>query len=488
MSVYTVGYWSAISAQFCKNLFESAKTLVLSAKVLGRKMTGFRASLSRVVEVLGAAPRNCEMLLGADETVAGITTDTRTVQAGELFFALEGETFDGHRFARQAVEKGAIAAIARKGVLPKATPFPYIEVDDTLAAYQTIGRWWRQQCDIPVVAITGSVGKTTTKEIVSAALGLFGAVLKTQANFNNEIGVPKTLLSIETEHDYAVVEMGMRGLEEIALLAQIAEPTVGLITNVGTAHIGRLGSREAIAQAKCELLRELPAESTAVLNHDDALLMSTAAKFWSGRTITYGLEGGDVQGQLSGNQLIVDSVSMPLPLPGRHNALNLLSAIATLKALSLDWQKLAQGFTVSMPAGRAQTHKLPGDIILLDETYNAGAEAMVAALQLLADQPGTRRIAVLGTMKELGDQSVALHHEAGKTVAKLKLDQLLILADPAEAEAMAAGAGSVPTRAFENYNDLVTHIKEQMEAGDRFLFKASRSVAMDKVVDQLLSL
>ena len=457
-------------------------------------MTGFCAPLATVVTILSATPRNCAGLLTQsgekDAEVWGITTDTRQVKAGDLFFALEGETFDGHAFAAQAIEKGAIATITRKGVLPPETDFPYIEVDDTLAAYQAMGRWWRQQCDIPVVAITGSVGKTTTKEIVSAALGQFGSVLKTQANFNNEIGVPKTLLNVEhsgkNRHDYAVVEMGMRGLEEIALLAQIAEPTIGLITNVGTAHIGRLGSREAIAQAKCELLRELPADSTAVLNGDDALLMKTAAKVWSGRTITYGLDNGDVQGELAGERLTIEGVSIPMPLPGRHNALNLLSAIATLKALNLDWPKLAAGFTVSMPAGRSKLHKLPGDIWLLDETYNAGAEAMQAALQLLADQPGTRRIAVLGTMKELGEQSVALHREVGEAVANLKLDELLVLADPAEAEAMAVGAGSVATQTFESHDDLTAYIKEQMREGDRILFKASRSVAMDKVVDRLL--
>ena len=278
----------------------------------------------------------------------------------------------------------------------------------------------------------------------------------------------------------------MRGLEEIALLTEIARPNVALITNVGTAHIGRLGSHEAIAQAKCELLRELPPGGTAVLNHDNVRLMSTAAKFWSGAQITYGLEGGDICGCIEGTDVVVDGTSIPLPLPGRHNALNLLSAIATLKALDLDWRKLAQGFTVSMPAGRSQMHRLPGDILLLDETYNAGAEAMVAALQLLADQPGKRHLAVLGTMKELGDQSIALHRKVGEAVAELGLDQLLILADPDEAEAMAAGARNVPSQQFASHDELASSLKERIEAGDRILFKASRSVAMDKVVDQLL--
>ncbi len=323
-------------------------------------MTGrFSAPIDVLAKVLSAQLQDCEEI--ATQRIGGITTDTRTVQPGELFLALEGETFNGHDFAQQAIDKGAIAAVVRRGALPASVTFPRLEVDDTLAAYQALGQWWRQQRALPVVAITGSVGKTTTKELVSAALGKFGSVLKTQANYNNEIGVPKTLLGITPEHDYAVVEMGMRGLEEIALLTQIAQPDVALITNVGTAHIGRLGSREAIAQAKCELLRELPAAGTAVLNHDDALLMSTAARFWSGQQITYGLTGGDVHGELSGSdvgsELVVEDVAIPLPLPGRHNALNLLGAIATLKALNLDWKKLSQGLTVSMPAGRSQRHQ-----------------------------------------------------------------------------------------------------------------------------------
>jgi UDP-N-acetylmuramoyl-tripeptide--D-alanyl-D-alanine ligase len=450
-----------------------------------RIMTGFSASVSTLVEVLAANSVNMTALK-VQTLVVGVTTDTRTVQPGELFVALEGDTFDGHNFVAQAIAQGALAAVVRKGVLT-ASDLPLLEVNDTLAAYQTLGQWWRQQCAVPVIAITGSVGKTTTKEIVAAALAQFGSVLKTQSNNNNEIGVPKTLLGLTTDHRYAVVEMGMRGPEEIALLTQIAQPDVALITNVGTAHIGRLGSREAIAQAKCELLQELPAAGIAILNHDDALLMSTAATVWSGSQITYGLEGGDMHGQLLDGQVIVDGVAIPLPLPGRHNALNLLGAIATLQALHLDWKKLAQGFSVSMPAGRAQIHQLPDDIVFLDETYNAGAEAMVAALQLLADQPGTRRIAVLGTMKELGDQSVPLHRHIGETVVARGLDELLILADPEEAEAMAVGAASsVPTQKFESHDELAAHLKKMMCAGDRILFKASRSVEMDKVVDQLL--
>ncbi|MEL6930339.1 MAG: Mur ligase family protein, partial [Cyanobacteria bacterium J06600_6] len=224
-----------------------------------------------------------------DISVLGITTDTRSIKPQELFVALVGENFDGHNFVAQALEGGAIAVIVDRQI--ESCNVPQFIVKDTLEAYQQIARWWRDRFEIPVIGITGSVGKTSTKELVSAVLGTQGKVLKTEANFNNEIGVPKTLLQITSEHSYAVIEMAMRGTGEIALLTEIVRPTIGVITNVGTAHIGRLGSREAIAQAKCELLAQMPATSIAVLNHDNDLLLKTAEKVWQGKTITYGLTG-----------------------------------------------------------------------------------------------------------------------------------------------------------------------------------------------------
>jgi UDP-N-acetylmuramoyl-tripeptide--D-alanyl-D-alanine ligase len=330
------------------------------------------------------------------------------------------------------------------------------------------------------------VGKTTTKELVAAALGTQGTVLKTQANFNNEIGVPKTLLQLEPHHDFGVIEMGMRGPGEIALLSRTARPDVAVITNVGTAHIGRLGSEQAIADAKCELLAELPPQAIAVLNHDNARLMTTAQGVWSGRTLTFGLQGGDIQGDWADDQtLVVNGVPLPLPLPGRHNALNWLAAIAVLVALDLDWKGLAQGLAVELPAGRARRIALGEDIVLLDETYNAGFESMTAALQLLAQTPGQRRIAVLGTMKELGDRSLDLHRRLGAVVEQLGIDQLMILADPAEALALAAGAGAVPSQGFADHSSLVAALEGMLQPGDRVLLKASRSVGLDQVVSAL---
>ncbi|MEM6254081.1 MAG: UDP-N-acetylmuramoyl-tripeptide--D-alanyl-D-alanine ligase [Cyanobacteria bacterium P01_D01_bin.156] len=419
-----------------------------------------------------------------EQTVRRINTDTRTIEPQDIFLALEGERFDGHQFVRQALEKGAIAAITRKGIITGNSP--RIEVTDTLKAYQTLGRWWRRHLGLPIVAITGSVGKTTTKELISAALSLHGAVHKTRANFNNEIGVPKTLLEITHNHHYGVVEMGMRGPGEIALLTQTAQPNVGVITNVGTAHIGRLGSEQAIANAKCELLANLPADGVAVLNQDNARLMDTAARVWSGKTITYGLTGGTVHGHMDEQTVMVDGVALPLPLEGEHNALNYLSAIATLQALNLDWHPLSKGLTVELPAGRAKRHELANDIVLLDETYNAGAESMAAALRLLKAQSGQRYIAVLGTMKELGHKSVELHRQVGQLVQTLGIDQLLILADPTEAEALAEGAGTIPSQQFATHDELAQYLKQGIQTGDRILFKASRSVEMDKAIEPLL--
>jgi UDP-N-acetylmuramoyl-tripeptide--D-alanyl-D-alanine ligase len=296
--------------------------------------------------------------------------------------------------------------------------------------------------------------------------------------------VPKTLLQLGDQHQFAVVEMGMRGLGEIELLSRLAVPDVAVITNVGTAHIERLGSEDAIAQAKCELLLHLKPEGTAVLNHDDDRLMRRSAQVWSGKTVTFGLAGGDVCGELLDAQTLrVGESQFTLPLPGRHNALNFLAALAVARVLGIEWSGLSQ-LSLTMPSGRSQRYALPQDVVILDETYNAGLESMLAALQLLADTPGQRRIAVLGTMKELGDRSLEFHQRVGERVAKLRLDALFVLADPAEAAAFEMGAAGVPTHCFADAVGLNQHLATAVKPGDRLLFKASRAVALDRVVDQ----
>jgi UDP-N-acetylmuramoyl-tripeptide--D-alanyl-D-alanine ligase len=441
-------------------------------------------SVTQLVDVIAAIPLNL-----SDEAACahctGITTDTRNLQPGHLFLALRGENFDGHDFARVAIEKGAIAVITEHSQEAQLNGVPQLQVENTLQAYQQIARWWRDQFNIPVIAVTGSVGKTTTKELIAAVLSTQGNVLKTQANYNNEIGVPKTLLELGPEHDYAVIEMAMRGSGQIAELAQIAHPTVGVITNVGTAHIGLLGSEEAIAKAKCELLAEMSDTGVAVLNHDNQRLMNTAATVWQGQTLTYGLEGGDLQGRLLDSETLeLEGMQFPLPLAGRHNALNYLAALAVAQLLKVDWVPLTQGLEVELPSGRSRRYELPNDIVILDETYNAGLESMLAALHLLAQTPGKRHIAVLGTMKELGERSPEFHQQVGKTAQELNLDALLVLVDDLEAESIATGAAPLSAECFSSHNAVVQRLLELVQPGDRLLFKASRSVGLDRIVNQ----
>lgn len=443
----------------------------------------FTASLSTFAAVLGTAVTPAPAEHGVPE-VKNITTDTRATASGDLFVALRGSQFDGHQFVAAAAAKGAIAAVVDHPIA--GVSLPQLVVSDTLAAYQTLGRWWRRRSGAAIVAITGSVGKTTTKELIAAALGTQGAVLKTEANFNNEIGVPKTLLQLQPRHRYGVIEMGMRGRGQIALLGSIAQPNVAVITNVGTAHIGILGSEQAIAEAKCELLGSLGSEGVAVLNQDNPRLMDTAARIWSGRTLTYGLTGGDVHGHLDGEQVVVAGERLPLPLPGAHNALNFLAAVAVMQALDLDWRTLGQGLAVTMPGGRSRRLSGGSDVVVLDETYNAGVESMTAALHLLAAEPGNRRIAVLGTMYELGDHAAALHQRVGQVVHQLGIDELWTLAEPDAAEALAMGAAQTPTTTFATAVELVAHLQAAVQPGDRLLFKGSRAVGLDRVIAQWL--
>lgn len=450
----------------------------------------FSATLAQLSDVLVSTPATNAGDL-AQIRATGICTDTRSLNAGEVFLALRGENFDGHAFVPAAVSKGAVAVIVDR-LLP--VEIPQFVVKDTLKAYQDIANWWRRQFSVPVIAVTGSFGKTTTKELISAVLETQGKVLKTQQNFNNEIGVPKTLLELSSDDDFAVIEMAMRGSGQIAELAEIAEPTIGVITNVGTAHIGLLGSKEAIAEAKCELLAEMPAESTAILNFDNALLMATAAQVWQGKTISYGLDGGDVQGKIIDAETVeVEGWRFKLPLAGRHNACNYLAALAVAKVLGISWETLQDGVAVILPEGRAKRYDLSGDLVILDESYNAGLESMKAALYLLAETAAKRHVAVLGTMRELGDRSLEFHENIGETVRDLKIDALFILADEDEAKAMARGAVGVPVvEVFVNTGPeaklaLLSRLKSFVSAGDCLLFKASHAVALDEVVEQLRS-
>ncbi len=413
-----------------------------------------------------------------------VSTDSRGIGPGELFIPLVGSTFDGHQFIDQAMAQGAVGVVSQIPV-----PYPHVLVEDTLAVYQKIARWWRGQFGVPVLGITGSVGKTSTKEMLTALLG--PATLKSLANENNEIGVPKTLLGLDASHAYAVIEMGMRALGEIHTLGMIAQPTVGLITTIGAAHLEHLGSLENIAKAKCELIETLPADGLAVLNGEQPLLLQTAQKVLAGRPLlTFGLDAGEFRGELRDNVLWVEGIPFPLPFAGRHQAMNLLGALAVAHgALGLDLASLPtklEGLT--LPGGRSKTltFQHPKDakdpLIFLDETYNAGPEATKAVLEVLAQMPGKRHIAVLGQMKELGEQSKDYHQQVGACVQALDIDRLFILECGADGKAIQAGATDVQSTIHSDHESLAHALGEYLEPGDRVLFKASRGVRLELVL------
>lgn len=430
-----------------------------------------------IIERLQAVPVAIDNL---PPTVAGVSTDTRTVRPGELFVPLRGERFDGHDYLEAALARGAGLVLADCTVC-----VPHLRVANTLDAYQTMARWWRDQFTLPVVAVTGSAGKTTTRELIRAVLATDGGpVLTSEANENNDIGVAKLLLRLDEDHRAAVVEMGMRGPGEIARLTRTARPTVGVITNVGSAHIGRLGSHRAIAQAKCELLAELDPSATAVLNADDACLLAAARAVWSGPTITFGLEAGDIRGRFDGELLWVGDVAFKPPLAGAHNRLNFVSALAVASSLGLDLEKVRTRMgNVVLPGGRSGILTLADGITLLDETYNSAPESMRAALALLAELPCERRIAVLGQMRELGDFSVPLHRDVGEWCRTLGIDQLFVLAAGADTAALISGAVPMPVESFNTCEALAEGLAEFVRPGDGLLFKASRSIGLEHAIE-----
>jgi UDP-N-acetylmuramoyl-tripeptide--D-alanyl-D-alanine ligase len=442
-----------------------------------------------------------------------VSTDSRADLEGALFVALVGERFDGHRFLEAALSGGAAAAVAGRDRLSEgqlaglmALGRPIWLVDDTLAAYQDLGRLWRRHLGVPVVAVTGSAGKTTTRELIRAVLAPLGPVVASSGNENNDIGAPLTLLRADGACAALVVEMGMRGLGEIERLSRCAEPDVAVITNIGTAHIGRLGSREAIATAKCEITGSLRPDGLLVIPAGDPLLEAALAPVWAGRVcrvaladdaLAPGTPAPDLTGHLtlggedaaaSGDWLVLpDRPPLALPLPGRHNARNLLLALAVAKELGVAPDALTE-LLVEVPGGRSRRLDL-GGVRVLDETYNASPEAVLAALDLLARQslpPGGRRWAVLGTMLELGEQSLELHAGVARRAAELGLDGVMIVDGGAEGEAMlAAAAGLGRLERVVEPLAAVAVLADWLQPGDALLLKASRGVALERLLPEL---
>jgi len=431
-----------------------------------------------------------------------ICTDSRQLSGGDLFLPLIGERFDGHGFLAAALEAGAAALIAQAGHLAPASQasvlaaaaaahVPLWLVPDTLQAYQELAGLWRLQLAAPVVAVTGSAGKTTTRELIRSALAPLGPIWASSGNENNDVGVPLTLLGAGPDQAALVVEMGMRGLGEIERLSRCASPDVAVITNIGTAHIGRLGSREAIATAKCEIVAGLRPDGLVVIPAGDPLLDRALARVWSGRVVRVALQGegheaaADLVGSLDcqGEILELAGVALPVPLEGVHHARNLMLAMAVARELGLEPQRW-RPLQVDLPGGRSRRLQQNG-VLVLDETYNASPEAVLAALELLAQQPG-RRFAVLGTMLELGEQSLALHRSVAERARQLDLDGLVIVDQGEEGAAMiAAATGLSRLRQVDCPEAAAEPLLQWLQPGDVLLLKASRGVALERLIPLL---
>jgi UDP-N-acetylmuramoyl-tripeptide--D-alanyl-D-alanine ligase len=482
-------------------------------------MGGSALRLDDLIELWGLPVTPAAELVSG--TLTGVCTDSRRVRAGELFIPLVGERFDGHGFLETVLappegQLGAAAALVQRdrldataaAALSRRTGRPLWRVDDTLAAYQELARHWRRRLACPVVAVTGSAGKTTTRELIRAALAPLGVVVASSGNENNDIGAPLTLLKAGEDTAAVVVEMGMRGPGEIARLSRCAEPDVAVITNIGTAHIGRLGSREAIAAAKCEIREALHPGGVLVIPAADPLLEAALAAVWSGRVERValadespGLPGGpraDWVGRMEAEGAALrlertpmapppdapDGITLSLPLAGRHNARNLLLAVAVAARLGVPLEAL-RDLAVDVPGGRNRRLRL-GGVTVLDETYNASPEAVLAALHLLAESAGGRRWAVLGTMLELGEQSLDLHRQVARLARDLALDGLLVVAAGPEGEAMVeAAAGMAHLRRVDSPAEAAAPLLDWLAPGDVVLLKGSRGVALETLLPVL---
>lgn len=423
--------------------------------------------------------------------VAGWSVDTRTQAPGDVFFALRGPNFDGHDFVATALEKGAAAA-----VVERSTGAPgELAVSDSLTALQGLATWARRQWGGKVIGVTGSAGKTTTKDAIAHLLSVELATGKTAGNLNNHVGVPLSVLRLPDTSRVAVLEMGMNHAGEIRALAQIAQPDIGVVTNVGFAHAEAFDSVEGVAAAKRELIEGLTRDGVAVLNADDPRV-SRFAETHPGRSITFGFsERADVRAeafeQLSGaTHFRVCGIEFETTLPGRHAVMNLLAGIAVAGVLGIAPAKLT-GAVRSFTAGKMRGERLERNgIIIWNDCYNSNPEAARAMIDVLRDTPAQRRIAVLGEMLELGRDSRELHAQLGRYAAGQRIDFLIGVRGDAHFMIDAAVGTGFPESAaifFEDAADAGAWVRQNARPGDAVLFKGSRGVRVERALERLLA-
>ena len=441
--------------------------------------------------------------------ISGVSTDSRNIKPGELFIALTGENFDGHGFVEKAIEKGACGAIVSgqwsvAGAQQKILTGFIIEVKDTLKALGDIAMLWREKHPISVVAITGSNGKTTTKEMVALILSQKFRVLKTEGNLNNLIGLPLTVLNIDDSHDVAVLELGMNSFGEIARLSEICKPDIALITNVGSGHLEGLGSIEGVAKAKGEILEGLKAGGTFVFNADDSYIREIA-KGWKGNLVSFGIDspGADVKTLLTdysccyGSGVAISmhlkekTLSAKLMGLGLHNVYNATAAAAVGVAMGIGLEEIRKGLEEWRPfRGRFELHRLDCGVNLIDDTYNANPNSVAMALKTLADVKGAGRgIAVLGDMLELGAYAEEAHYEIGKKAASTGVDCLFLMGPHSSIHtyrgARDGGMDEGQIVICSDYKDVSGHLNPILTGGDWVLVKGSRGMAMEKVVEEI---
>ena len=454
-----------------------------------------RFTVGRIAEAVGGVLRQGDGQLGFDR----VTTDSRKVAAGSLFVPLRGASFDGHDFLEQAVAAGAGGLLVDRatGWLPE--DIPVVVVEDTLGALQDLAAYNREMCNIPVVGITGSSGKTTTKDLLAGILSTRWRTVKTPENYNNEIGLPLTLLELDEQSEIGVAEMGMRGLGQIQLLCRIAKPTVAMITNIGEAHMELLGSVDNIARAKGEILDQIP-ESGFALLHGASAYIRREAKRCRGRVIYFGF-GEDCEARAVDLSLTPRGSTFTvvyggcreeysLALPGEHNVLNALAASVVCRELGFSPQEIARGLgQVAISAKRLDIQEVNG-ISIIDDTYNANPASVKGALQVLQQVAQDRRtIAVLGDMQELGDRTREGHLEVGGEAARLGINLLVAVGDKARHIAQGAGeSGMADARISHcaNNEEASALLKDMLRPGDVVLVKGSRSMGMEAIVAALL--
>ncbi len=431
-------------------------------------------------------------MLGEERSFMGVSTDTRMLEAGQLFFALVGPRFDGHDFLAEAGDRGAAGAV----VSHKAPSFiPCVRVPDTLRGLGELATDWRSGFDLPVVGVTGSAGKTTVKEMVAAILGEVGPLLVTRGNLNNEIGVPLTLFGLGDRHRFAVVEMGANHAGEIARLAAMARPNIGIVTLAGAAHLEGFGSVEGVARAKGELFSALPEDGVAIINSDDCYASLWRKMADPRRVLAFGLGPGadfharDIRMQVADRACVefrlvspAGDIAVSLPLAGRHNVINALAAAAAASAAGANLEQIRSGLSRTPGVkGRMQLADGPGGCRIIDDTYNANPGSVRAALDFLMDMEG-RAWAVLGDMGELGPQAERLHADIGNYARSIGVERLFTLGPLSRETAASFGAGA---RSFADIDSLIRVLQPGLHGEVNILVKGSRSMGMERILAAL---